>query len=422
MNRNRSQALSLTSFVLTAFSCCLGTLLAQTPAAPQQRGVTPVASQPASEGPHGGFYALVIGIDDYQHVQKLQTPVNDANAIAGVLQSRYGFNVTELRNATRHDILTALDGYRRTLHDNDSLLVYYAGHGHYDKETDKGYWLPADAESDSTADWIIADDITSEARAIPARHVLVISDSCYSGMLTRDVSPTITPLERNVYIGKMLMGKSRQVMSSGGDEPVADGDTRGHPANHSVFANALLQGLNLMEYNQFSADELFTAYIKEQVGGRSDQVPQYNTIRDSGHEDGDFVFFRSQGPGTAFKPDQPKITLVVRPEEVWTDPVRADTVVPAQFVFGGVHFATAPTLPDGVNARARKGDHIDLLCTVSNDGQVRSCAPQQDNNFAELVSASAATWKFKGPILLNEGRKKGGDKKVGVSVPVTVDY
>ena len=419
MRRNRYHVLTSIAFVLIPGG--LGTLVAQTPAVPQ-RGVAPVASQAAAPASHGTFHALVIGIDDYQHIQKLQTPVNDADAIAVALKSRYGFEVTELRNASRHDILAALDGYRRSLHDDDSLLIYYAGHGHYDKETNKAYWLPADAESDTTADWIIADDITSEARAIPARHILIVSDSCYSGMLTRDVSPTITPLERNVYIGKMLQGKSRQVMSSGGDEPVADGDTQGHPSNHSVFANALLQGLSLMDYNAFSADELFTSYVKEQVGGRSNQVPEYTTIRDSGHEDGDFVFFRSQGASLSAKPAQPKIALVVPAEEVWTDPVRADTVVPPQFILGGVHFAGAPTLPDGVNARAKKGDHVDLLCTVADDGQVRSCAPQQDSNFAELVAASAANWKFQGPILLNQGRKKGSDKRVGVSVPVTLDY
>jgi len=119
---------------------------------------------------------------------------------------------------------------------------------------------------------------------------------------------------------------------------------------------------------------------------------------------------------------KPQISLLVPAEDVWTDPIRRDTVVPAQFVLGGVHFAANPTLPDGVNARAKRGDRVELLCTVADDGQVKTCAPQQNTDFANLVAGSASAWRFKDPILLNQGKKKGPDKRVGASVPITVDY
>src|SRR5260370_38404105 len=45
--------------------------------------------------------------------------------------------------------------------------------------------------------------------------------------------------------------------------------------------------------NTFSGEELFGQYVKEKVGGGSNQLPEYNYIRDSGQQDGDFVFFRS---------------------------------------------------------------------------------------------------------------------------------
>jgi len=180
------------------------------------------------------------------------------------------------------------------LHDDDNLLIYYAGHGLHDDQSDQAYWAPVDAERGTYRRWIVSTEITGTARAIPARHVLIVSDSCYSGMLTRDVSPVvITPTQRDVYLGKMLQNRSRHVMSSGGNEPVADSDVPGQSPNHSVFANALLQGLRNMNLPEFSAEELFNNYVKQQVGGRSDQVPEYNPIRNSGHDSGDFVFFRS---------------------------------------------------------------------------------------------------------------------------------
>jgi hypothetical protein len=77
-------------------------------------------------------------------------------------------------------------------------------------------------------------------------------------------------------------------MASGGNEPVADGGGSGH----SVFARAVLDGLRGMRERVFTADELFHQYIKERVAGKSDQTPEYNPLRNSGHEAGDFVFVR----------------------------------------------------------------------------------------------------------------------------------
>src|SRR5713101_5208749 len=77
----------------------------------------------------GPYYALVIGNNDYRYLHKLQTAVNDANAVAQMLRDRYGFTTQILLNATRDQIYNALFGYRTTLPDNANLLIYYAGHG-----------------------------------------------------------------------------------------------------------------------------------------------------------------------------------------------------------------------------------------------------------------------------------------------------
>ena len=76
----------------------------------------------------------------------MKTAVNDAQAVAHILSSKYGFSVEILYNATRTDILRALSRYRRTLSTDDNLLIYYAGHGWLDMAGDEGYWLPVDAD------------------------------------------------------------------------------------------------------------------------------------------------------------------------------------------------------------------------------------------------------------------------------------
>ena len=265
----------------------------------QSRDVsTATESQPASEVKHGRYYALVIGINNYHPLPALTTAVNDAKAVATLLESHYGFRTTVLLDgeATRDNIVGALDHYRSSLTEDDSLLIYYGGHGYFDKDVKQAYWAPVDAGQGTYARWIIATEIIGTANAIPARQVLIISDSCYSGELTRDAKPEFTSTDHSKYVDKMLQKRSRHLMASGGNEPVEDSDGSGH----SVFAHVLLQALSEYPENQFTGEQLFS-HIQEVVGIRAKQVPQYKVIIDSHSDGGDFGFFRTSGP---VPPDQ----------------------------------------------------------------------------------------------------------------------
>ena len=137
----------------------------------------------------GRYHALVIGNNDYPHLPKLATAVGDAEAVSALLKEKYGFQVTELIDASRLDIVTALNVLRRSLTEKDNLLIYYAGHGVLDADTATGFWLPVDAETDSDANWIANDYMSRTLRAMTANHVMVVADSCYSGTLVR-ATPT----------------------------------------------------------------------------------------------------------------------------------------------------------------------------------------------------------------------------------------
>jgi tetratricopeptide (TPR) repeat protein len=251
------------------------------------QNVNPSSASSLQTGP---YYALIIGNENYKYLAKLLTPINDANELAQLLRERYGFRTEVLLNADRRQIMTALDDYRKKLPENSNLLIYYAGHGHHDLDADEAYWLPVDAQADNNANWISSNDITSNVRAIPSSHVLIISDSCYSGYLaaSRAVIAGLSPEGRNPYFAKMLESKSRNLMSSGADEPVADSGAPGH----SIFAAAILESLRQMKEDYFAANDLFYHYVQPEVGGRSNQLPQYSWILNSGHKYGDFVFSR----------------------------------------------------------------------------------------------------------------------------------
>ena len=236
---------------------------------------------------NSNYHALVIGNNNYKYVSKLITAVNDANGVASVLEKKYGFKAHVLHNASRQQIIAKLDKLRKNLKKDDKLLIYYAGHGYFDKEADRGYWLPVNASTENTAEWISNTDITDKVKAMLSNHVIVISDSCYSGTLTRGLVIDISPQETlSDYHRRMMQKRSRTVMSSGGLEPVADGGRD----NHSVFAGAFLDALNDNE-NVMDGMEFFNQ-VRKRVTLDAEQTPEYSDIRFAGHRGGDFLFIR----------------------------------------------------------------------------------------------------------------------------------
>jgi hypothetical protein len=88
---------------------------------------------------------------------------------------------------------------------------------------------------------------------------------------------------------KLQSRRSRIVITSGNNEPVQDLGGQGH----SVFARALITGLEQMDHEAFSARELFDDFIIRQVSANADQEPQYRPLEKVGHEGGDFVFVKA---------------------------------------------------------------------------------------------------------------------------------
>jgi hypothetical protein len=234
----------------------------------------------------GNYYALVIGIDNYKFLPKLKTAINDAQTVASVLKQNYGFEVELLIDAERSDLLLSLGKFRNTLTKQDNLLIYYAGHGWLDKAGDEGYWLPANAEIDNTINWVSNSSITTTLKAMDAKHVLVVADSCYSGKLARGLHAVQrTPS----YLSRLSQKKARCVISSGGLEPVIDSGGKGL---HSVFASAFLDTLK-ENTSIMDGVQLFNK-LRRPVMLNSDQTPEYSDIRKAGHEGGEFLFLRKK--------------------------------------------------------------------------------------------------------------------------------
>ena len=239
----------------------------------------------------GKYYALIIGNNEYQALPRLSSPVADATALAELLKTRYHFQTTLLTNASRYQILSALNKLRESLTEKDNLLLYFAGHGELDEVNQRGNWLPVDAERDSNANWIPTTAITDILNIMRARQVLVVVDSCYAGALTRSsvarLNAGMTSAEREHWLKTMASKRARTVLTSGGLAPVMDMGG----GQHSVFAKALLDVLaangDILDgqrlYREVAARVAFAA-----ANMQFDQVPEYAPIRFAGHEAGEF--------------------------------------------------------------------------------------------------------------------------------------
>ncbi|HEX6085807.1 MAG TPA: protein kinase [Thermoanaerobaculia bacterium] len=228
---------------------------------------------------YGKFYAVVIGESQYRLKESLPTAVNDARAVAQVLQRDYGYEVVRLENANAQQILAAIRATAGRMTPQDNLLIYYAGHG--ELKNDKGYWLPVDADFEMT-NWISPAWIKDTLLDHPAQRTLIIADSCYSGALAR-----------NVAAGGAKEKKSRLVISSGGTAPVIDSAD----GQHSLFTRALLDVLA----NAGDAEDVQTLFakIRAQVNDAArragrEQNPELAVLAEVGDEGGTYYFVRHE--------------------------------------------------------------------------------------------------------------------------------
>src|SRR4029079_10489760 len=216
------------------------------------RGST-LATAPAAAEPTPAArrdFALLIGIDEYDHFKKLANPVDDVESIAKELREVYGFETEVLRNSSQKEVLEAMRALtKRQYGPQDQLLVFIAGHGEYVElgAGGEGYLIARDsiAQSDGGVNPLSHANVRQILQNVPVSHLLVLLDSCFSG--TFDPAFSSGGARGDVYedaprAGLMLRNlklKAKWWITSGGKEYVSDGV----PKNHSPFARKLLESL-----------------------------------------------------------------------------------------------------------------------------------------------------------------------------------
>jgi hypothetical protein len=184
-----------------------------------------------------------------------------------------------LRNASRTDIVDALDRLSRIVRPEDNLLIFYAGHGNWDERANVGYWLPSDAFMSSSANWFRNSALVDYLKQINSKHTLLITDACFGGSIFK----TRSGFGQSEKAYEVLYDlTSRKAMTSGTLTEVPD---------RSSFTRYMLERLNENESTYLSSWELFNSF-RIAVINNSASLPQYGEIQNVGDEGGDFIFLR----------------------------------------------------------------------------------------------------------------------------------
>jgi tetratricopeptide (TPR) repeat protein len=168
--------------------------------------------------------------------------------------------------------------------------VFYAGHGYLNEKTGEAYWIPVDAQGMDETNYIRHETVKEKLSIVAdnASHVLLVSDSCFSGKLVRDTRGRgiyFQPDQPGYYSKKAKL-KSIQVISAGGTEFV---DDNFRSTGHSPFTYFFL---NELENNgkQYLAVSEFITNVEKNVANSVRQTPVLGRLYGAGDESGEFIF------------------------------------------------------------------------------------------------------------------------------------
>ncbi len=233
----------------------------------REKGLTPSSSTAdaieASFGPRR--VALLIGIGEYEdHLfPPLVHAANDAAEFGEVLEANeYGgfdrvITLTSPVQTTQSRILTELVSLRNDLRSQDTLVVYFSGHGTMrlnDRDEPTLYLVASDTQARDLAGTAVElAEVQGFFTRIRAERKALIIDACFHGEGKSAVQPTIRQridsmdvyptLSRRVKLGQ----SEAHLFATSWGRPAREDDT----LSHGVYTYFLLQGLT---WNQDDAD------------------------------------------------------------------------------------------------------------------------------------------------------------------------
>jgi len=259
-------------------------------------GAKTVDLQPAPSV-SANYYALIIGNGNYANMSGLLTPTRDAQSVSDLLSMRYGFKTLLLLDATRDQIMAALDKMSRELNESDRLLIYFAGHGDArGGPPERAFWLGTEADPNNPYTWIAAEYISDKIKQMKPKQILLVSDSCFNSSITHPNSTVIRRETTEAHFRVQWSRRARMVLTSGQNSPIGDSTgARRYSLFAKYFISVLIENDGLMS-GETLAGEIANRMEPEAERMGIKQTPTYTTLQDANHDFGEFFFLPPAHP------------------------------------------------------------------------------------------------------------------------------
>ena len=227
------------------------------------------------------LWVLAIGVSKYADERiSLQYADHDAQKIAQLLKTQEGLLFNEVftqvlvnEQATREGILQSMSRFLGQASEEDVVLIFLAGHGLQDRQTDTYYFVPHNA---STEDLIVAglpmpmfDEVCKRLQR-NVRKLILWLDTCHAGAMSvaargvnagEDLAEALSQAE-----GQYVLSASKA-----GEESYENEQYRfeGEDRAHGAFTYSLLRGLQ-----GEAADEGGVVWISDLFSHVSKEVPR----------------------------------------------------------------------------------------------------------------------------------------------------
>ena len=130
-------------------------------------------------------WAVFAAVADYKNVNDLPYPVQDSTALYNLFGPVWGEDNMQLlanSQATKVNILHAIDWLAENAGVNDTVFFSFAGHG-----TEGGYLCPYETNSFPSS-WISSDELAEALAEVQAQRIVVVLSNCYAGAFKPDLT------------------------------------------------------------------------------------------------------------------------------------------------------------------------------------------------------------------------------------------
>jgi tetratricopeptide (TPR) repeat protein len=237
-----------------------------------------------TENPMGKTWVIFIENSNYINFQDLTSPAKDISLIKTALSDYNISNFIYKQNQTKSEMQRFFSIELRDLvlqNNVNSIMIWYAGHGKYEKET--GYWLPVNANPEDEFSYFPVNSLKAALQPYSKylKHILVVTDACEAGP-SFYMALRATPEQRDCSDWTDTRHKSAQVLTSAGKEPAMD-----NSRFTKSFSNALLFNPDYC----ISIDDIVIK-VNKSFEDFEGQQPKFGKIAGLEDENGTFFFIK----------------------------------------------------------------------------------------------------------------------------------